>query len=185
MRKSAGVLLVALTTTLSACADDTGRDDRVTVTGYAHAGPMCPVESVPPDPACADRAVAGAVILVINSVGVTVAEPVTGEDGRFTVALAAGEYRFVPQPVEGLQVHHMDVMGRIAAERNIRLAIVAVPAASAQPVADALVAAGIEGILNFAPVTLTLPKHVRVVGVDLAIELEQLSFAVVNQVSKS
>lgn len=91
----------------------------------------------------------------------------------------------VGKPVEGLHVHHMDDMGRIAAERNIRLAIVAVPAGSAQPVADALVAAGIEGILNFAPVTLTLPKHVRVVGVDLAIELEQLSFAVVNQVSKS
>ncbi|HEX5104541.1 MAG TPA: redox-sensing transcriptional repressor Rex [Pirellulaceae bacterium] len=91
----------------------------------------------------------------------------------------------VGKPVEGLQVHHMDDVGRIAAERNIRLAIVAVPAPSAQPVADALVAAGIEGILNFAPVTLALPKNVRVVGVDLAIELEQLSFAVVNQLSKS
>jgi redox-sensing transcriptional repressor len=43
------------------------------------------------------------------------------------------------------------------------------------------VAAGVEGIVNFAPVTLTLPPHVQVVGVDLAIELEQLSFAVTNK----
>ena len=63
----------------------------------------------------------------------------------------------------------------------MRLAIIAVPAAAAQKVAEALVAAGIEGILNFAPVTLSLPRHVPTVGVDLAIELEQLSFAVVNQ----
>ncbi|HEX5630186.1 MAG TPA: hypothetical protein VFY15_00865 [Acidimicrobiia bacterium] len=90
-----------------------GADDQVgvIVTGYAHAGPMCPVESIPPDPACADRAVEGAVVLVINSVGVTVAEPVTGEDGRFSVELAPGEYRFVPQPVEGL-------MG-VAAEQRV------------------------------------------------------------------
>jgi redox-sensing transcriptional repressor len=46
------------------------------------------------------------------------------------------------------------------------------------------VAAGIDGILNFAPVTLNLPKHVHIVGVDLAIELEQLSFNVVNKLPK-
>ena len=59
------------------------------------------------------------------------------------------------------------------------------PSASAQKVADALVAAGIEGILNFAPVTLALPKQVQTVGVDLAIELEQLSFSVVNHLPES
>jgi redox-sensing transcriptional repressor len=48
-------------------------------------------------------------------------------------------------------------------------------------VADRLVAVGIEGIVNFAPVTITLPDSVSHVGVDLAIELEQLSFAVVNR----
>jgi redox-sensing transcriptional repressor len=87
----------------------------------------------------------------------------------------------VGQRVEGIPVHHLDDCTRIARELNIRLAIIAVPSPSAQKVADALVAAGIEGILNFAPVTLNLPKQVQIVGVDLAIELEQLSFAVVNQ----
>lgn len=91
----------------------------------------------------------------------------------------------VGKSVEGIAVHHLDDIDRIVSEHGIRLAIVAVPSASAQKVADALVAAGIEGILNFAPVTLNLPKQVRTVGVDLAIELEQLSFSVVNQIPKA
>lgn len=91
----------------------------------------------------------------------------------------------VGKAVDGVPVFHLDDIGRISKQHHIRLAIVAVPSAAAQKVADALVAAGIEGILNFAPVTLSLPKQVRTVGVDLAIELEQLSFAVVNQVPKT
>ena len=47
-----------------------------------------------------------------------------------------------------------------------------------QQVADALVAAGIKGILNFAPVMLKLPAHVSLVAVDLAVQLEQLAFHV-------
>ncbi len=87
----------------------------------------------------------------------------------------------IGKSIEGVPVHHLDDCTRIAREHNIRLAIIAVPSPAAQKVADALVAAGIDGILNFAPVTLNLPKHVQTVGVDLAIELEQLSFAVVTQ----
>jgi redox-sensing transcriptional repressor len=59
--------------------------------------------------------------------------------------------------------------------------MIAVPAAAAQLVADRLVAVGVEGILNFAPVTINLPDHISQVGVDLAIELEQLAFSVVNR----
>jgi redox-sensing transcriptional repressor len=62
--------------------------------------------------------------------------------------------------------------------------MIVVPAEHAQPVADRLVAAGIDGIVNFAPVTLSLPPHVQLVSVDLAIELEQLSFAVTNKLVK-
>ena len=59
--------------------------------------------------------------------------------------------------------------------------MIAVPSSAAQTVADQVVAAGIDGVLNFAPVTLSMPEKVSMVGVDLAIELEQLSFAVVNR----
>ena len=87
----------------------------------------------------------------------------------------------VGSEVEGIPVFHVDELADVIRQRQIRLAIVAVPAAAAQKAADRLVEAGVEGILNFAPVTLSLPANVTTVGVDLAIELEQLSFAVVNR----
>lgn len=82
-------------------------------------------------------------------------------------------------PIEGVEVYHLDRLPEIAGQLTIKLGMISVPAVAAQPVADQLVAAGIEGILNFAPVTIALPQSVSQVGVDLAIELEQLSFALV------
>jgi len=63
-------------------------------------------------------------------------------------------------------------------KHNIRLGIMAVPADVAQDVADQLVAAGLRGILNFAPVSITVPGDVALTAVDLAVQLEQLSFQV-------
>lgn len=83
--------------------------------------------------------------------------------------------------VEGVTVYHFDRLSEVVRTFNIRLGVIAVPAGAAQDVADRLSAAGVEGILNFAPVTLNLPPHVSKVGVDLAIELEQLSFSVLNR----
>jgi redox-sensing transcriptional repressor len=82
--------------------------------------------------------------------------------------------------IEGVPVFHLDRLSEIVRQQRIRIGLIAVPAASAQIVADALVAAGVEGVLNFAPVTISLPRGVNLVGVDLAIELEQLTFAVVQ-----
>ena len=83
--------------------------------------------------------------------------------------------------IEGVPVFHLDDAARIVRDRQIRLAAIAVPAAAAQEVASSLAEAGIEGILNFAPVAISLPSHVSRVEVDLAVELEQLSFALVNR----
>ncbi|HZL91696.1 MAG TPA: redox-sensing transcriptional repressor Rex [Pirellulaceae bacterium] len=90
----------------------------------------------------------------------------------------------VGRQFEGIPVYHLDQVGEIIPQLQIRLAIIAVPAPAAQKVADAVVSAGVDGILNFAPVTITVPKHVQLEAVDLAIELEQLSFAVVNKLSR-
>ena len=86
--------------------------------------------------------------------------------------------------VRGLVVRHIDDLPQVVREKGIRLGMIVVPAERAQEVAERMVAAGIEGIVNFAPVTLTLPPHVQTVAVDLAIELEQLSFAVTNKLAK-
>jgi redox-sensing transcriptional repressor len=61
---------------------------------------------------------------------------------------------------------------------SIKLAMIAVPADHAQDVADQLVAAGVRGLMNFAPVSITVPQDVALNAVDLAVQLEQLSFQV-------
>ena len=90
----------------------------------------------------------------------------------------------VGRQFDGIPVYHSSEFGEMVPKLHIRLAIIAVPAPAAQKVADELVAAGVDGILNFAPVTITVPKHVQLEAVDLAIELEQLSFAVVSKFSR-
>ena|SRR5687768_10343191 len=63
-------------------------------------------------------------------------------------------------------------------KEQIKLAILAVPADNAQDVADQLVAAGVRGLLNFAPVSISAPPEVAISTVDVAVHLEQLSFQV-------
>jgi hypothetical protein len=84
-------------------------DGRTGIVGSAVAGPVCPVERVPPDPACAPRPVEGAVIVVRAQDGSEVARATTLEDGSFFVELSAGTYQLEPQAVDGL-------MGRAAAQ---------------------------------------------------------------------
>ena len=98
---------LAFVVTLAACGG-TGTADTTTtaigfpVSGYAHAGPVCPVEQSPPDPACADRPVSDALIVVQDRSGGRVAEVRTTAGGTFSVVLPPGEYTLIPQPVEGL-----------------------------------------------------------------------------------
>jgi redox-sensing transcriptional repressor len=74
----------------------------------------------------------------------------------------------------------MDELPRFVAERGVKMAILSVPAATAQSVANGLIAAGITGILNFAPMVLSVPEEVTVNNVNLAIELESLSYFIKN-----
>ena len=107
--------------------------------------------------------------------------------GRQNFAIAAAfdaDQSKVGQTIQGIRVQPLDELTATVRDRHIRLGMIVVPAERAQEVADRLVAAGIEGIVNFAPVTLVLPTHVQNVGVDLAIELEQLSFAVTSRLAK-
>lgn len=80
--------------------------------------------------------------------------------------------------VEGVRIQPLSELEDAIREQRAELAILTVPKEAAQSVADALVRAGIRGILNFAPVVLRLPPHVQLVTVDLAIQLEQLAFLV-------
>jgi redox-sensing transcriptional repressor len=84
----------------------------------------------------------------------------------------------VGQSIAGLTVESTATLGERLAELGAELGVLTVPGDVAQSVAEVLAAAGVRGILNFAPVVLRLPPHVRLVTVDLAIQLEQLAFLV-------
>lgn len=78
--------------------------------------------------------------------------------------------------IRGLVVRAFDDIAAIVAEEQITIAVLTTPAPVAQEVCDRLVAAGITSILNFAPVELVVPADVDVRKVDLAAELQILSF---------
>ncbi|WP_158886782.1 redox-sensing transcriptional repressor Rex [Amycolatopsis anabasis] len=84
-------------------------------------------------------------------------------------------------PVGGLPVSHIDDIPAVCAEREISIGVIATPPTAAQSVCDRLVAGGVQCILNFAPVVLQVPDHVEVRKVDLAVELQILSFHVARR----
>ncbi len=76
----------------------------------------------------------------------------------------------------GVKVLSMTKLGEFIAEQGVKMAILTVPATVAQEVTNVLVSAGVLAILNFAPIILQVPDKVVVNNVDLAIELENLSY---------
>jgi redox-sensing transcriptional repressor len=94
---------------------------------------------------------------------------------RIAALLDADSSR-VGENINGLLVRHIDDLDSVMTEHDINIAVIATPAHAAQTVADRLVAAGVTSILNFAPCVLAVPDGVDVRKVDLAIELQILSF---------
>ena len=72
------------------------------IRGTATAGPVCPVERIPPDPSCAPRPVVGATIVIRDGSGSQVAAAISGADGTYFVAVPPGSYLVDPQAVPGL-----------------------------------------------------------------------------------
>jgi redox-sensing transcriptional repressor len=98
--------------------------------------------------------------------------------GFVITALFDNDAKVVGTEAGGHIVRHVSELPSAAREMGIELAVLAVPAKSADPAARLVQESGISGILNFAPVRLTVGKDVSVVSVDLGLELEQLAFQV-------
>lgn len=103
------------------------------------------------------------------------------EQGFRIVAAFDSDPRIIGTKIEGIAVYDPEQLRDVIRQQRIQLGMITVPAPHAQHAADQLVAAGIAGIVNFAPVTLSLPEKVGLVGVDLTTELEQLAFSVANR----
>ena len=78
--------------------------------------------------------------------------------------------------VEGVPISHVDDLDDLVSRLDIHIGVIATPAHAAQDVADRMVAAGVTSILNFAPTVITVPDGILVRKVDLAVELQILSF---------
>ena len=99
-----------------------------------------------------------------------------GERGFPVAALVDADPARVGEAIGDLVVRHVDELPDIVHELGVAIGVVATPAAVAQDVVDAMVAAGIRSILNFAPASVTVPDTVSLRKVDLAVELQILSF---------
>ncbi|HEX2418306.1 MAG TPA: redox-sensing transcriptional repressor Rex, partial [Micromonosporaceae bacterium] len=82
----------------------------------------------------------------------------------------------IGEEINGLVVRDLSTVAEVVAAENITIAVITTPARAAQDVADKLIAAGVTSVLNFAPCVLSVPEGVDVRKVDLAIELQILSF---------
>ncbi|KAA0560881.1 redox-sensing transcriptional repressor Rex [Bacillus sp. CH30_1T] len=78
--------------------------------------------------------------------------------------------------ISDVPVFHLDDLEEKLEGHDIEVAILTVPASSAQNITDRLVSSNIKGILNFTPARLTVPDHIRVHHIDLAVELQSLVY---------
>jgi len=104
--------------------------------------------------------------------------PIIYEIKDYSVALFDADPAKIGQRIDGLEIHATAAIPAVIAATRAELGVLTVPAESCQSVAEAMVAAGVRGILNFAPAVLRLPPTVQVVSVDLTVQLEQLAFLV-------
>jgi len=99
-----------------------------------------------------------------------------GERGFPVAGVVDIEPTKVGSVVGGVRVRHIDDLNQIVQSRRVSIGVVATPPTAAQDAADRLVRAGVTSILNFAPVVLAVPRGINVRKVDLAVELQILSY---------
>jgi redox-sensing transcriptional repressor len=86
---------------------------------------------------------------------------------------------------KGVSIYDIRDLKRIAKREGITIAVIAVPAPSAQDVVNTVIQAGIKAVLNFSPGALRVPNHVKLKSVDLTVSLESLSFYLAREVRRN
>ena len=85
----------------------------------------------------------------------------------------------IGQPVGKAKVQTVDDLKDTIVKQQIKMAIIAVPSSAAQDVANQLIEAGVRAILNYAPITLNVPDHVRVQYIDPVVHLQKMTYYLV------
>jgi redox-sensing transcriptional repressor len=81
---------------------------------------------------------------------------------------------------DGIPVYHIDDLKKIVKEKNIAIGIVSVPISAAESTSEALVEAGIKGILNYTPRPINVPEHVYLEEYDMVTSLEKVAYFAKN-----
>jgi len=97
------------------------------------------------------------------------------------VAIFDSDPAKIGRTFDGLEVRDVAELESVLAEQPVDMGVIVVPGEQAQVIADRLVAAGVKAILNFAPAQLAVPDEVSLKNVNLALELEALSFTLANR----
>lgn len=92
------------------------------------------------------------------------------------VALFDNDPNKIGAHVDGIVIDSLDRIPEKVRKYDLKMGLITVPAASAQMVADALVAAGIKAILNFAPANITVPEGVHLTSTDFSLEMQRLAY---------
>ncbi len=118
------------------------------------------------------------VIVGAGRIGAALANyPGFQQRGFDVVAIYDADPDKVGRRLDGLTIRPVDALAGDLAATPVDIAVIGTPVGAAQETADRLVRCGIRGILNFAPVPLTVPGEVAVTNVNMALELEALTFA--------
>jgi redox-sensing transcriptional repressor len=119
----------------------------------------------------------GLLIVGVGSLGTALARfPGFNHDGYRVVGLVDSDPRKVGREVAGLRVEPMRRLAALRAETAASVGVLAVPSGAAQEVYDALAAAGVGAVLNFAPTQIRTRPEVPLKSVDLRIDLEELGY---------
>jgi len=117
-------------------------------------------------------------ILGAGNLGLALADyPGFRQEGFAIVALFDAEQRKIGRKSRGgVRIHDISEFRRLVKQEHIDIAVIAVPADSAQGVVNTAVQAGIRAVLNFSPGSLKVPPGVKLKNVDLTVSMESLSF---------
>jgi len=100
------------------------------------------------------------------------------ERGFIITSIFDNDPQKIGTTVNGVEVLPVDRLEEVAKANKTQIGIISVPSPYAQEIADKLISAGVQAILNFAPVVLNVPPEVELRNVDLAVNLEVLTFNV-------
>ena len=99
-----------------------------------------------------------------------------GDRGFPVVGIVDVDKSKVGSVLGGLRVRHIDELPQLVQSKRVNIGVLATPPSAAQEAAECLVKAGVTSILNFASVVLSVPRAIEVRKVDLAVELQILSY---------